>query len=575
MRTLLRLFFHARGINAWAVLSCLLIASIVESVGIVSLVPLLTVATGVDQTGKSSQVMVITRDVMTTLGLPMEVGSLLVFFVSAMILKSLISFFAMFYVGNAVTTFTARLRSELINNLFRIQWSYLVHHPVGRFTNALSGQITRASSAIELVASFLAGIIQSVAYLGVAFFISWPLAIASISIGLFLVGSLNFLIRIARKSGLRRTQRTREMVIFMTDTLINVKPIRAMSQQTAFSQLLERKISSLRKATRTGVLSAEGLKSSQEILITIILAIGFFLVITYWQMPIIELGIVGVMLKKLTNGITKTQRLFQQASVVESPYIEVRDLLAETASLPETNPGKNKASFTRNIQLENVSFSHDDKPVLHSLSMEIPAGQITVLTGHSGSGKTTIADIILGLYQPDQGRVLIDGMPLQNIDLYSWRKLIGYVPQDPVLFHDTLYGNISMGDPKINKTVTRTALELAGAWDFIKELPDGMMTVTGQHGAKLSGGQRQRIAIARALVHEPLLLILDEVTSALDPKTEQEICQNILSLSKKTTILGITHRPALLEIADRVYRIEDGNAHEAPPLRPAEVTTQT
>ena len=573
MRTLLRLFFHAKGINAWAVLLSLLIASIVEGVGIVSLVPLLTLATGVGQTEKPSQVMEVTRDMMTTLGLPMEVGSLLVFFISAMTLKSLISFFAMFYVGNAVTIFTARLRSELINNLFRIQWSYLVHHPVGRYANAISGQITRASSAIELVATFLAGIIQSVAYLSVAFFISWPLAVAAISIGLFLAGSLNFLIRIARKSGLRRTQRLREMVVFLTDTLINIKPIRAMSQQAAFSQLLERKISSLRKATRTGVLSSEGLKSSQEILITIILAIGFYLVITYWQVPIIELGIVGVMLKKLTNGITKTQRLFQQAIAVESPYIEVRDLLAETASLPEANPGKQGASFTRNIQLENVNFSHDDKPVLRSLSMEIPAGQITVLTGHSGSGKTTIADIILGLYQPDQGRVLIDGMPLQNIDLYSWRKLIGYVPQEPVLFHDTLYGNISMGDPNINKAVTRSALELAGAWDFIRKLPEGMMTVTGQHGAKLSGGQRQRIAIARALVHAPLLLILDEVTSALDPNTEQEICQNILSLSKKTTILGITHRPALLEIADRVYKIENGSAHETPPLRPAKTTT--
>lgn len=575
MRTLLRLFFHARGINAWAVLCCLLLASIVEGAGIVSLVPLLTVATGIDQTEKPSQVMVITRDVMTTLGLPMEVGSLLVFFVAAMTLKSLISFFAMFYVGNAVTIFTARLRSELINNLFRIKWSYLVHHPVGRFTNAMSGQITRASNAFELVASFLAGIIQSVAYLGVAFFISWPLAVGAISIGLFLAGSLHFLIRIARKSGLRRTQRLREMVVFLTDTLINIKPIRAMSQQAAFSQLLERKISSLRKATRTGVLSTEGLKSSQEILITIILAIGFYLVITYWQVPIIELGIVGVMLKKLTNGITKTQRLFQQASVVESPYIEVRDLLAETAGLPEANPGEQEASFTRNIQLENVSFSHDDKPVLRSLSMEIPAGQITVLTGHSGSGKTTIADIILGLYQPDEGRVLIDGMPLQNIDIYSWRKLIGYVPQEPVLFHDTLYGNISMGDPNIDKAATRTALELAGAWDFIKALPEGMMTVTGQHGAKLSGGQRQRIAIARALVHAPLLLILDEVTSALDPNTEREICQNILSLSKETTILAITHRPALLEIADRVYRIEDSAARESPTPRASEALPQT
>jgi ATP-binding cassette subfamily C protein len=194
--------------------------------------------------------------------------------------------------------------------------------------------------------------------------------------------------------------------------------------------------------------------------------------------------------------------------------------------------------------------------------MEIPARSVTVLTGPSGSGKTTIADIILGLHAPGSGSVLVDGRPLQEIDLGSWRRLIGYVPQELILFHDTLHANLTLGDASISDDDVRQALETAGAWDFINAMPGGIMSIAGQQGANLSGGQRQRIAIARALVLKPRLLILDEVTSALDTRTEKEICENICNLSHGITIFAITHRPALLEIADRVYAIKDGMVEE-------------
>jgi ATP-binding cassette subfamily C protein len=183
--------------------------------------------------------------------------------------------------------------------------------------------------------------------------------------------------------------------------------------------------------------------------------------------------------------------------------------------------------------------------------------------GPSGAGKTTLADIILGLYPPDKGRITVDGVPLTEIDLFSWRRLVGYVPQDLVLFHDSIQANVTLGDPQISRAEVREALQMAGAWEFIQALPEGLETGVGQSGTKLSGGQRQRIALARALVCKPKLLILDEVTSALDPHTEQQICANVRQLAGETTVFAITHRAALLEIADRRYRIENGRAEEA------------
>jgi ATP-binding cassette subfamily C protein len=141
--------------------------------------------------------------------------------------------------------------------------------------------------------------------------------------------------------------------------------------------------------------------------------------------------------------------------------------------------------------------------------------------------------------------------------------LVGYVPQELVLFHDSILANVALGDPRIGEGEVQHALEVAGAWDFVRKLPQGMRTHAGESGAKLSGGERQRVALARALVSRPRLLILDEVTSALDPNTEWQICRGIRALAGEMAVLAITHRPAFLEIADRVYRIEDGRAIEA------------
>ena len=238
--------------------------------------------------------------------------------------------------------------------------------------------------------------------------------------------------------------------------------------------------------------------------------------------------------------------------------------MPNSARALERNSGRRQATLELDCCLEDVSFSYADQRILHSVSIEIPAGCVTVLMGPSGSGKTTIADIILGLYPPDRGRVLLDGVPLDEIDLRSWRRSVGYVPQELVLFHDSICANVALGDPSIGETEVRRALELAGAWEFIEAMPEGVWTGVGPHGARLSGGQRQRIALARALVGSPKLLILDEATSALDPESERQICANVRRLAGETTVLAITHRPALLEIADRRYRVEYGRVEELP-----------
>jgi ATP-binding cassette subfamily C protein len=178
--------------------------------------------------------------------------------------------------------------------------------------------------------------------------------------------------------------------------------------------------------------------------------------------------------------------------------------------------------------------------------------------GESGSGKTTLADLIVGLHRPEEGRVLVDGRPLEELNLPSWRRAIGYVPQEMLLFTESVFLNVTLGDPTFSEKDAEDALRLAGAWDFVQEKADGLHHPMGHSGALLSGGQRQRIALARALVGRPALLILDEVTTALDPQTELEICDTLRTLAGKVTILSISHQTAMREAADQVILMKDG-----------------
>jgi len=166
-------------------------------------------------------------------------------------------------------------------------------------------------------------------------------------------------------------------------------------------------------------------------------------------------------------------------------------------------------------RLDRVSFAYGDKKVLPGVSLTIPTRSLTTIIGSSGAGKTTLVDLIIGLYKPATGAVCLDDIPLSRIDLKQWRRKLGYVPQEQLLLHDSILMNVTLGDPQLTEADAECALRAANAWEFVSELPEGIHSSVRERSTKLSGGQRQRIMIARALAHRPSVLILDEPTSAL------------------------------------------------------------
>lgn len=557
MYGVLRIFYEARGTRPWLVLGCLLVAGIAEGIGLATLLPLLSLAID-DSAQHTSAYAQYLEQALGYLGLTPGLSVLLILVVAGIVVKCVLTMAAMRYVGAAVAQVSTGMRAELIKNLLNVRWGYFTRQPIGRIANAVSNDATRAGQGYLMAANFQVNLIQTVIYSLVAALISWQLALAALALGGFIALTLNFLVRSSKKAGRRQQRRTSELVIYLSDALSNIKPLKAMAKAGQFSNLFDRKIAQLNAALRRQVVSVNDLKNLEEIMVTVAVAIGFFVATTQFSVPVSELLVVGVLLYQAVSAVGKMQRQFQKAVLYEAPYWAMRELIDETAAAPEQASGTRKPTLEQGCRFDGVSFAYGKDKVLDCATLDIPARGLTVITGTSGAGKTTLTDLLLGLYQPGSGRVLIDGVALSEIDLEAWRRMIGYVPQELILFHDSVLANVTLGDPLLDEAGARKALQAAGAWDFVSAMPEGIHSVVGERGALLSGGQRQRIALARALAGEPKLLILDEVTSALDPETERDICRNIDELSDNMTILAITHREAWTEIAQRTYRVERG-----------------
>jgi ATP-binding cassette subfamily C protein len=250
----------------------------------------------------------------------------------------------------------------------------------------------------------------------------------------------------------------------------------------------------------------------------------------------------------------------------ESAFWSLRATIEQAEAAHELPRGREQPCLRKGITLKDVGLFYGEQRVLRNVSLCIPAGQVTAIIGPSGAGKTSTVDVIIGLVQPQAGEVWIDEVPLGEIDLRAWRGMVGYVPQETLLLHESVFLNVTLGDPLFTLAEVEAALRSAGAWDFVAALAEGVHTTVGERGSRFSGGQRQRIAIARALVHKPRLLILDEATASLDPASEAAICATVKKLRGSMTILLISHQLVLLEAADNIYRLEGGTVRQLEQL---------
>lgn len=520
--------------------------------------PVLELLSSGNVTGDSTAVRFI-GTLLNFVGLTPSLPVMLGLIVAGITAKSALLMLAMKQAGYTIAHVTTDLRLKMIKALLVAKWNYFVSQPAGHLANAISSEAMRASTAYHHAILLIAAIIQIWVYSIVALWVSWKITIISLLISLALLFILKGFIKMSRGAGDQQTALMKALIGRLTDMLQGIKPIKAMAREEHIQTLLESETEDIKKAQQRHVLASESLKAFQEPLLVAMIAIGIYCVLTFGKQTFSAIMVMIFLFNRLLNRIYFAQACYQELSTNESALWSLLDNIEHTQREREMDTGNRQPEkIEKGIHIDGLLFSYDQKVVLENASMDIPAGQIVAIVGHSGTGKTTVADLVTGLFRPEQGAIYVDDIPLDQINLHAWRGLIGYVPQEMFLFHDTIYKNVSLGDDNLSSADVEEALRAAGAWDFVSETPLGLDTVIGERGSKLSGGQRQRLALARALVRKPQLLILDEVTTALDPETEQAICRTLKQFKGTMTILAISHQPAIMGIADKIFDLSSG-----------------
>ncbi len=564
---ILRYFASRYRAQSLLVLFCILLGGLLDGIGISAMLPVLAIAMRGSSDAPSSESADTSAlgetvdNVLASLGLEPSLQVLLPIVAVLFWTKGGIILFAKRQVGYTVAKIATDLRLEMLQTLMAARWSHFTRLRTGGAANALATEAQRASTAFEHMAQVCGHLIECLVYLGLAFTISIPITIGAAAAAIITLGGLHQLVNMSGRAGAKQTIFLKSLLTQVIDSLQAVKLLKATGRESLIEPLLESDTAQLNKALRRRVFSREALRSIQEPILVTSLCVMVFVVI-WLGTPFAEMLLLAALFIKTNTSSNKMQRRYQQTITEASALWSMREMIDAAAADGETMTTGATPTLKEGLEVRDVRMAYEDAVVLDGLSFSVPAGKITAIVGGSGSGKTTTADLIMGLVRPTTGDVYIDGVALGEVDLHEWRQLIGYVPQEVLMLHDSVAKNVSLGDPSLTPEDIERSLRDAGAWGFVSELPEGVDCSVGERGMRLSGGQRQRIAIARALVHGAKLLIFDEATTALDPESEAFVLTAIEALRGRATVLAISHQPALMDVADRIYRIADGKCTE-------------
>jgi len=564
---ILRYFISRYRAQTALVVFCIVLGGTLEGVGLTAMLPVVEIALREtpsvpgSQPAETSALRATVDRALDAVGLEPSLLVLLPIIGILYWLKAGVILFSNRQVGYTVARIATDLRLEMLQALMAARWSHFTRLRTGSAANALATEAQRASTSYEHMAQVCGHVIECAIYLGLAFTVSIPITIGAAAAALISLSGLHQLVRMSNRAGSKQTKYLKSLLTQVTDSLQAVKLLKATGRESLVEPLLESDTVQLNTALRRRIFSREALRAAQEpVLITSLCVMLYVLHIL--GTPAAEILLLAALFAKTNSSANKLQRRYQQSITEGSALWSMREMIDSAAADVEMMPTGASPTLEKGVDVRDVRIALDGTRVLDGASFSVPAGRITALLGVSGSGKTTTADLIMGLVRPDAGEVYIDGIPLGGLDLHEWRQLIGYVPQETLMLHDSVAKNVSLGDPKLTTKDIERALRDAGAWEFVSELPGGIDCSVGERGMRLSGGQRQRIAIAHALVHGAKLLVFDEATSALDPESEAFVLAAIEALRGRATVLAISHQPALTSVADRIYRITDGKCVE-------------
>jgi subfamily B ATP-binding cassette protein MsbA len=554
-------FYSYLGYRIILALSLSIVVAVLDGIGLSMFLPLLQMAGGSESINPEDMGRLrFLLDGIQNMGLDLSLSIILIFMLLFFIMKGIFTFISASYKVFLNQRFIKQLRLKMLHALNTIQFKVFMTSDAGRIQNTMSGEIEKISMGYNSYMETFQQAIMVMVYMGFAFFIDFQFALL-VTVG----GALTNILysTLYKKTKAASRQLTLDSNIYQGQIIqhvANFKYLRATGLVRQFASKLVKTINNIEISRRKiGVLKAILGSAKEPMLIVVIVAVILA------QVYVLGGDLGGVLISliffyRALTSVIALQTAWNKYISVTGAFENLKDLQKEFDKSQTEVKTEVITQLPIKLSLENVDFYYGDKMVLDNINLEIQPRQTIAFVGESGSGKTTLVNVLSGLIPVDKGIFKIGDNNANNIQISSLQKHIGYIAQEPVVFNDSIYNNITFWAEVTNENIKKfwNAVQQASILDFMQNLDDKENTQLGNNGINISGGQKQRIAIARELYKDIDILIMDEATSALDSETEKNIQDSIDALKGKYTILLVAHRLSTIKNADQIVFMKKG-----------------
>ena len=534
----------------------LVVSGLLDAIGLSLIAP--TVSLLISEPGASNsetEIIKNLKDVFEFLNIPYSLRYVLGSIAIIMLLRSIFIFWQNIYIVILQNEYTSELIKKYHKFLSSLKWHDFKKYNQSSSINVLNESI-RAGSSLRSYVTIVANFYTIGIYLVFLAIISFNMTIVSIFLSFFIILIFSRIMKISNLLGKKQTLKAQRLIQDVSDSINFAKFIRTHGKLNFMTKKLFQSVDSFKKNNIKLGFNESIFQASYEYAFIGFLMLGLLIAARFFDLPSSTIALITIILYRLLQRLKLLQQNYQSFNKNVPGFFTVKNELSRTfENKPEWGRKKFK-SLKNSIELQNASFNIGKRRIISKYNIKFEKNRITAITGKSGSGKTTLIDIVTGLTDLNQGMLLIDGQNIKNYSKDSYQNAIGYVDQNALLFNDTIYNNLNWGRNRnaTKKEIFSISKDLK-IHDLILSLPSGYDSNVGDFGNSLSGGERQRIVIARTLLNNPKLLILDEATSQLDQKSQNIVLNLLKKIKKQTTIIMVTHRNETLDIADKVIEI--------------------